>query len=299
MYSIFGAILFFSTIGIFIGLFIQGYPLIELWQNWNGALVSYGDYFQANHFISVFFITVACGILSGFHSSQTAIISRTMKSERQGRMTFYNMMVVEGFIALVWAAGAMGVYNLGLQSPDASLATSTIGIVCKNLLGPVGGVIALIGIIVLPITTGDTALRSLRMAIADAFHVDQTSLKKRLTLAAVIFAVVAAVLVFAKMDPNGFNTLWRYLSWANQALALFAFLAISVWMFENKKAKFAWMPLIPGGWYMFITTSYILNAKIGFNLPWGIAYAVGIIAAVAYVGVVLWYGKKRAALKDK
>lgn len=299
VYPIFGAILFFSTIGIFIGLFIQGYPLIELWQNWNGALVSYGDYFQANHFIPVFFITVACGILSGFHSSQTAIISRTMKSERQGRMTFYNMMVVEGFIALVWAAGAMGVYNLGLQSPDASLATSTIGIVCKNLLGPVGGVIALIGIIVLPITTGDTALRSLRMEIADAFHVDQTSLKKRLTLAAVIFAVVAAVLVFAKMDPNGFNTLWRYLSWANQALALFAFLAISVWMFENKKAKFAWMPLIPGGWYMFITTSYILNAKIGFNLPWGIAYAVGIIAAVAYVGVVLWYGKKRAALKGK
>ena len=184
IYPVFGAILLFSAVGVFVGLFVHGYPLIEIWQNWNGALVSYGDYFQVNHFIPVFFITVACGILSGFHSTQTAIISRTMKSERQGRMTFYNMMVVEGFIAMVWAAGAMGVYNLGLQAADASLATATIGIVCKNILGPVGGVIALLGVIVLPITSGDTALRSLRLAIADAFHIDQTSIRKRLTLAA-------------------------------------------------------------------------------------------------------------------
>ena len=158
IYPIFGAILLFSALGVFIGLFVKGYPLVELWDNWNGA-VAYGDYFNANHFIPIFFITVACGILSGFHSTQTAIISRTMKSEKQGRMTFYNMMVLEGFIAMVWAAGAMGVYNLGLQAADASLATATIGVVCKNILGPVGGIIALLGVIVLPITSGDTALR--------------------------------------------------------------------------------------------------------------------------------------------
>ena len=103
------------------------------------AGVLYGDYFSENHFIPIFFITVACGILSGFHSTQTAIISRTMKSERQGRMTFYNMMVAEGFIAMAWAAGAMGVYNLGLQEAIASLATGTIGVVCKDILGNVGG----------------------------------------------------------------------------------------------------------------------------------------------------------------
>lgn len=95
----------------------------------------YGDYFGENKFITVFFITVACGILSGFHSTQTAMISRTMKSEREGRQTFYNMRILEGFIAMVWAAGAMGVYNLGLQEPNASLATSTIGVVCKDILG--------------------------------------------------------------------------------------------------------------------------------------------------------------------
>ena len=164
--------------------------------------MAYGDYFNANHFIPIFFITVACGILSGFHSTQTAIISRTMKSEKEGRMTFYNMMVLEGFIAMVWAAGAMGVYNLGLQEANASLATATIGVVCKNILGPVGGIIALLGVIVLPITSGDTALRSLRLAISDSLHLDQSTNGKRLGLAGIIFALVAVILVFAKLNAN-------------------------------------------------------------------------------------------------
>lgn len=295
IYPVFGAILLFSAIGVFIGIFVQGYPLAEVWNTWNGPVVAYGDYFASNHFIPVFFITVACGILSGFHSTQTAIISRTVKSEKQGRMTFYNMMVIEGFIAMVWAAGAMGVYNLGLQAADASLATDTIGVVCKHLLGSVGGIIALLGVIVLPITSGDTALRALRLTIADSFHIDQTSVKKRLGLSAIIFALVAVILVFAKMNSNGFNILWRYFAWSNQTLALFAFLAISVWMFMNGKAKYAWMPLIPGGWYAFITVTYIANAKIGFNIPWMGAYIIGIVAAAAYVGIVLWYAKKRSA----
>ena len=295
IYPVFGAILLFSAIGVFIGIFVQGYPLAEVWNTWNGPVVAYGDYFASNHFIPVFFITVACGILSGFHSTQTAIISRTVKSEKQGRMTFYNMMVIEGFIAMVWAAGAMGVYNLGLQTADASLATDTIGVVCKHLLGSVGGIIALLGVIVLPITSGDTALRALRLTIADSFHIDQTSVKKRLGLSAIIFALVAVILVFAKMNSNGFNILWRYFAWSNQTLALFAFLAISVWMFMNGKAKYAWMPLIPGGWYAFITVTYIANAKIGFNIPWMGAYIIGIVAAAAYVGIVLWYAKKRSA----
>ena len=159
--------------------------------------------------------------------------------------------------------------------------------------------IALLGVIVLPITSGDTALRALRMTVADSFHIDQTSIKKRLGLSAVIFALVAAILVFAKMNSNGFNTLWRYFAWSNQTLALFAFLAISVWMFENGKAKFAWMPLIPGGWYAFVTVTYIANAKIGFNIPWTAAYVIGVIAAVVYIGVVIWYARKRMALQKK
>ena len=310
IYPIFGAILMFSAIGVFIGLFVKGYPLLNLWDDWQTPFMnaftvdaasgaqnafSYGDYFDANHFIPIFFITVACGILSGFHSTQTAIISRTMKSERQGRNTFYNMMVLEGFIAMVWAAGAMGVYNLGLQEVNASLATGTVGVICKNLLGSVGGTIALIGVIVLPITSGDTALRALRLGIADAFHLDQSSKSKRLGLSAIIFALVAVILVFAKFNAEGFNILWRYFAWSNQTLSLFAFLGISIWMFENGKAKFVWMPLIPGAWYAFVTVTYIANAQIGFHIPWNIAYVVGVVAAVAYVAAIIIYGKKRAA----
>ena len=307
IYPIFGAILLFSAVGVFVGIFAKGYPLVNLWDDWytpfmnayvmkDGAQVafSYGDYFTAQRFFPTFFITVACGILSGFHSTQTAIISRTMKSEKQGRMTFYNMMVLEGFIAMVWAAAAMGVYNLGMREAIASGATATVGAVCRDILGPVGGIIALMGIIVLPITSGDTALRGLRLTVAETMHIDQSTNGKRLTLSAIIFALVAGILVFAKMNANGFNILWRYFAWSNQTLSLFAFLAISVWMFENGKKKYVWIPLIPGGFYAFITVTYIMNAKIGFNIPWGGAYAIGAVAAVAYVAIILWYGNKRA-----
>ena len=297
IYPIFGAILLFSAIGVFIGIFAKGYPLVELWDsvwNYNGVF-NYSDYFANGHFLPVFFVTVACGILSGFHSTQTAIISRTMKSERQGRNTFYNMMILEGFIAMVWAAGAMGVYNLGLQAADASLATKTVGIVCKDILGPVGGIIALIGVIVLPITSGDTALRALRLTVSDTLHIDQSSNGKRLALSAIIFALVAAILVWAKSSPAGFSVLWRYFAWANQTLALFAFVCIAVWMFENGKGKWAWMPLIPGAFYAFITITYIANAQIGFNLPWTAAYVIGVVCAAVYLVGIIIYGKKRAA----
>ena len=308
IYPIFGAILLFSAVGVFAGMFVKGYPLLNLWDNWQApafaafqtaadgstAAFSYGEYFANGHFLPVFFVTVACGILSGFHSTQTAIISRTVKSEKEGRMTFYNMMVLEGFIAMVWAGAAMGIFNAGLQAANAG-ATSTVIKVCKDILGPVGGVIALVGIVVLPITSGDTALRGLRLTVAETLHIDQSTKGKRLSLSAVIFALVAVILVFAKFNNEGFQILWRYFAWSNQTLSLFAFLAITVWMFENGKGKYAWMPMIPGGFYCFICSTYIANAKIGFNIPWTYAYIIGVAAAVLYVGVIIWYGRKRAA----
>ena len=309
IYPIFGGILLFSAIGVFIGIFVKGFPLLNIWDSWAAPVLSltgadgavgtftYASYFEKGHFLPIFFVTVACGILSGFHSTQTAIISRTMKSEKEGRNTFYNMMVLEGFIAMVWAAGAMGVYNLALQEPNASLATGTVGVVCKYLLGHVGGIIALLGVIVLPITSGDTALRALRLSLSETLHIDQSTNGKRIRLALPIFILVIAILVWAKVNSNGFMILWRYFAWANQTLALFALMCIAVWMFENGKAKWAWMPMIPGGWYAFICVTYIANAHIGFNIPWTIAYIIGVACAVAYVVAGCLYGKKRAAKK--
>ncbi len=293
IYPIFGGILMFSAVGVFVGMIVKGYPLTEIWEGWNTASFNYGEYFSTEKFFPVFFVTVACGILSGFHSSQTSIISRTMTSEKNGRTTFYNMMVLEGFIAMVWAGATMGVYNLGLAAADPSKATATIGIICKDILGPVGSIIALLGVIVLPITSGDTALRSLRMSIAESFNIDQSSNKKRLTLAGVIFVLVAAILVFAKTNSNGFQILWRYFAWANQTLALFSFLAITVWLFENNKGKFSWISVIPGAFYAFVTISYIANAKIGFNLSWTTSYVIGGVCTALYAVALVLYGKKR------
>ena len=131
--------------------------------------------------------------------------------------------------------------------------------------------------------------------MAETLHIDQSTKGKRLGLSAIIFALVAVILVFAKFNNDGFQILWRYFAWSNQTLSLFAFLAITVWMFENGKGKYAWMPMIPGGFYCFICSTYIANAKIGFNIPWNFAYIIGVTAAVLYVGVIIWYGRKRAA----
>ena len=295
IYPVFGGILLFSAVGVFAGIFLKGYPLLDVWGSWAGSTFDYGAYFSANKFIPAFFVTVACGILSGFHSTQTAIISRTMKSEKQGRMTFYNMMILEGFIAMVWAAAAMGVINLGIVEATGG-ATATVIAVCKDILGPVGGVIALAGVVVLPITSGDTALRGLRLTVADVLHIDQSTNSKRLTLSAIIFALVAVILVYAKTNAAGFNILWRYFAWSNQTLSLFAFLAIAVWMFENGKKQYAWIPMIPGTFYAFVTFGYIINAKIGFGVAnWTVVYIVAAVLAAVYLAFVLWFGGKRAA----
>ena len=324
VYPIFGLILVFSAVGIFIAIFAKGYPLINVWDNWNtvGQFAAdggfdFGAYFGPNpfsggHFIPLFFLTVACGILSGFHSTQTALISRTIQSEKAGRMTYYNMMVVEGFIAMCWAAGTMAMINLGASNGGVTMtlsdtgawtyvtasgvvsATSVVGIICKNALGPVGGAIALIGVIILPITSGDTALRALRLTLSDSLHIKQENNKQRIGLAVPVFALVYLILIWAKNDPQGFNTLWRYFAWSNQMISLFALACITAWMYKNGKAKFVWIPLIPAAFYAFATCTFIVNAKIGLGFDWPIAYAVGAIFTVAYLVVCVLNGKKKA-----
>lgn len=285
VYPIFGGILVLSAIGVFAGLFIKGYRLDEIWNI--GVM---GVHPQGLHFIPVFFVTVACGIVSGFHSTQSALISRTMEHENEGRMTFYNMMICEGFIAMIWAAAAMGVMKIGLASAQTS-PTEVVGIVANNLLGSVGGIIAIIGVIVLPVTSGDTALRSLRLMTADALKIDQSKKKNRLTLSLVIFAVVAAILIFAKMNAGGFNILWRYFAWANQTIAVFAFAMIAVYMMKHKQPYI--LSLVPGAFYMFVVTSFILNAAIGFNLPWMASYIIAGILTAVYGAAVIIYGKRK------
>ena len=287
IYPFFGAILLISAIGVFVGMFIKGYMLDEVWDGGFSLINPYGD-----HFIPIFFVTVACGIVSGFHSTQATLVSRTISDEHEGRMTFYNMMILEGFIAMVWAAAAMGAVNIGLVTNDMlhDKATSVVGIISKDMLGKVGGIIAVIGVIVLPITSGDTALRSLRIIVSDAFHIDTTKKRNKLLLAVAIFVIAASILIYAKADSSGFNVLWRYFSWANESTAVFAFSMICIYMMKNKMPYI--MALIPGMFYMFIVCSYILNAHIGFNLPWSVSYILAGILTISYGLVLVFYGKK-------
>jgi carbon starvation protein CstA len=300
VYPIFGAILLFSAIGIFAGLFVKGYTLPEF--TIESLKVGHP---AGQRLIPMFFITVACGIVSGFHSTQTAIISRNVTSEKQGRMTFYNMMVLEGFIAMIWAAAAIGATNRGITVSETfpgaldmllKAPTLVIGTVARDMLGSVGGMIAIIGVIVLPITSGDTALRSLRLMIADYIRLDQKPSRNRLYICLPVFALVIAILYWAKSSPGGFNVLWRYFAWSNQTISIFAFAIITIYLLGKGYRAAAFMSLLPGMWYAFITFTFICNAQIGFNLPMNIAYALGVIFALVYGALVYTQGNRVRAV---
>lgn len=289
IYPIFGLLLIISTLIIGGGLFFKDYTFSELSKaNWKGIEPS------GLHFIPIFFVTVACGIVSGFHSTQATMIARSVTHEKQGIFTFYYMMLLEGLVAMIWAAAAMGIYNkVGAVLPHQIGKPAMIGIIAKDIMGYWGGLVAIIGVIVLPITSGDTALRSLRLMLADYIGYEQKSKRNRIILSVAIFIPVIAILIFAKINANGFNVLWRYFAWSNQTIAVFAFAMIGAYLLSVKKSPI--MAIIPGGFYMFIISSYILNAKIGFNLPWPFAYSIASVLTILYILAILMIDKIRGA----
>ena len=293
VYPIFGAILLLSAIGIFFGLFIDGYPLTEIWEKDLFGIHPFGE-----HFIPIFFITVACGITSGFHSTQATIIARSVTSEKHGRLIYYNTMIAEGFIAMSWAGAAMGAVNSGLATNENLFkqAAVVVGIIAQNMLGDIGGMVAVLGVIVLAITSGDTALRSLRLMLADALHIDNKKKINVLILSSIIFAIVAGVLYFAKTDASGFAILWRYFSWANETIAVFAFAMIAVYMMKNNMPYI--MAIIPGTFYMYMVSTYILHAPIGFGLGWTLSYILAAVCAAAYAAAIVRFGKSLTSSRN-
>ncbi|VFB16009.1 Carbon starvation protein A [Urinicoccus massiliensis] len=293
IYPIFGGFLIVSALGVLVGVLMDGgaslHPITE------GGLISVHPTGQS--FIPVFFITVACGIMSGFHGSQATLISRTVMDEREGRQTFYNMMLAEGFIAMVWAAGAMVLFNRS-AAVDTS-ATLMVGLISKEFMGKIGGLIAIVGVIVLPITSGDTAFRSLRLMIAEQFKIDQQKKIKRVFLSIVIFIPAAAILYYAKSNSEGFATLWRYFGFANQLVAVFALLMVSTYLKGNGKNYF--ISLLPGMFYTFIVSSYIFHdPKLGLNFDGRLglegytgSYLVGLVFALLFAWFVAYSAKKR------
>jgi carbon starvation protein CstA len=295
IYPFFAFILLISSFILFFGIFIQDHTLINLSLfNWQGI------HPDGIPIIPVFFVTISCGIVSGFHSTQSVLIGRTLKKEKDGRSVFFNTMIMEGFIAMVWAAAAMGIYTKGIEQ---SLMGSplAIGVIARDLLGNWFGILAILGVIILPLTSGDTALRSLRLMLAEFFNINQKSRWNRVWLSVAIFIPVIILLIYSKLSTDGFNILWRYFAWSNQTIAIFAFALITMYLISEKGKLYYLMSLIPGTFYCFVVSSYILNAQIGFNLPMNISYIIAALFCLLYIYLTVRTGKnifKRKKLMD-
>ncbi len=280
-YPFFGALLVISALGVGIGLVVTGAPIPELTlQNFHP---------DNTPIFPLLFLTISCGALSGFHATQTPIISRTTQNEKQGRKIFYGMMIAEAIIAMIWAAAAMSLFNgpVGLNELLAAGGPALVVSEASTLmLGAIGGTIAVLGVIILPITSGDTAFRSARMIIADYFNVSQKKVANRLWIALPLFILSVAL---TQID---FTILWRYFSWANQSTAVIALFVASMYLFVAKKNY--WIALIPGIFMLMATMTYILNAGIGFGLPLHVSYIGAAIISVILVAIFF-----RAAIKAR
>lgn len=278
VYPWFGAILILSTIAIGVTLIFSDFTIPNLtsatMQNFHpkGLAIFPGMFF-----------TISCGAMSGFHATQAPMVSRTITNEREGRFTFYGMMIGEGIIAMIWAAAAMSLFDGQTLSDmiDAGTASVVVDAVSKMLLGNVFGTIAILGVIVLPISSGLSAFRSLRIIIADYLNIKQDTLAK---IMAITLPVYVISFILTKVD---FNILWRYFNWANQVTAVLALLVTTRYLFL--KSKNYWVTFIPGIFMLYACVVYIFSEPIGLGLGLGVISYIGGLIVTGILVAVYWY----------
>ncbi len=291
LYPVFGFCLIVMAIGVGVGLFTHpAFNIPEIWSHF------YNMHPEGTPVWSVMFITVACGAISGFHSTQSPLMARCMKSEKQGHFVFYGAMVAEGIIALIWAAAGCSIYavtgglNTGLDAVLANGQSAAIYDVCIKTMGSVGVVLAMLGVIACPITSGDTAFRSARLVIADWFHIDQNDVKKRFVLCVPLLLAGA---IISRLD---YAIIWRYFSWSNQTLAMIVLWAAAMYLFFEKKNY--WIAALPATFMSAVSATYFVYAKECLNLGTSFAYPIGIIFAALLLGIFLYTIKKRDVHPD-
>ncbi|WP_166382802.1 carbon starvation protein A [Polaribacter sp. 11A2H] len=274
IYPLFGASLLVMAIGLFFALMFQDYTIPELtFENIKNLHASPDD----NPVFPLLFITIACGAISGFHSTQSPLMARCISNEKDGKKVFFGAMITEGIVALIWAAIAMaffgGVRELGeTMAIDGHNAAWVVNIICNTTLGKIGGILAIFGVVAAPITSGDTAFRSTRLIIADAFNFNQTKLLKRLLVTIPIFIIAFAL---TEMD---FAIIWRYFGWSNQMLATVVLWIIAVYV--KKQGKTYWFIVIPAAFMTAVVTTYIFVAPEGFGLDYTTSLVIGLIVTV-------------------
>ena len=310
VYPIFGICLIIMAFGVAIGIFAKGYQVPELWDHF------YNMHPSGTPIWSFMFITVACGAISGFHATQSPLMARCLKSERQGRFVFYGAMVCEGVIALIWAAAGCALYevsgglNTGLQDVLANGQSAAIYDVCAKTMGGIGIALAMLGVIACPITSGDTAFRSARLTLADWLKIDQKSYANRLKLCIPVLGVGAILGIGNALGKIDYNVIWRYFSWSNQTLAMIVLWAASMYLFQQKKNY--WITAIPATFMSAVSCTYFILGEeclgqllnkhevvdgarklVAYNTA--LAYPVGIVFAAALLFIFIRATKKQSA----
>ena len=303
IYPVFGVALLVMAVGLGYGIFV-----------YDGTMPEITEAFSNHHPASTMplfpglFITIACGAVSGFHATQSPMMARCMKNEKYGRPIFYGAMITEGLVALIWAAAAIKFadsLNVAGDTPYEKLLTAMmnpetgkpspavlVNAICSSWLGKVGAVLAILGVVAAPITSGDTAFRSARLIAADFMHYKQNKIYKRIVLSLPIF-VVSIVLMFVNFD-----ILWRYFAWFNQSLSVFTLWAVTVWMTkrcvsESRNLYTILIPLVPALWMTMVCTTYILIAPEGFQLNHALSYTLGgLVTFGLLVCYMVWTKKK-------
>ena len=282
IYPVFGFVLVLMVVLIAGGLFVEGFRLPDF------TLTNmHADGLPVWPFM---FITVACGAVSGFHATQTPIMARCIKSERNARKVFYGAMVMEGVIALTWAAAGMAFYDSSETLNDALKTlgqSSVVYDISTSVLGAVGGVLAVVGVVLCPISSGDTAFRAARMTLADTIHLDQKKISNRLVISV---PQLAASAVLTQVD---FDIVWRYFSWANQTLAMVTLWAASVYIVRHFDRRYSAVTALPAMFMSGVCSTYILMASEGLGLSAGIAYPLGLAFAVACMVLFLVWVSRR------
>lgn len=286
IYPVFAVVLLFMALGILFMLFWRHPQLPEITEG-------LGENYTGLSVFPMMFVSIACGAISGFHATQSPLMARCMTGERQGRPVFYGAMVAEGIVALIWAAAATSFFKENgvsymLDGKETLYTGADVASGISNgWLGAFGGLLAILGIIAAPISTGDTALRSARLLVADMFKVGQRSLSKRLIVCVPILLVTMAVLLFSLRDKEGFNVIWRYFAWSNQALSVFTLWALTVYL--TRAGKPFPVTLIPALLMTAVCVTYICVAPEGLGLSETHSYvAGGVCVAVSAVWYRVW-----------
>ena len=292
IYPVFGICLIVMAVGVAMGIFTKGYEIPEIWSHF------YNMHPQGTPIWSFMFITVACGAISGFHATQSPLMARCLKSEKQGHFVFYGAMVTEGIIALIWAAAGCAIYTGEELLALGGGGSTAVYDVCSKTMGGIGIALAMLGVIACPITSGDTAFRSARLVLADWFHLDQKNWKNRLMLCIPVLGVGAVLGIGNALGKIDYTIIWRYFSWTNQTLAMIVLWAASMFLFYEKKNY--WITAVPATFMTAVSITYFMLGneclgqflnKDGYNTA--LAYPVGILFAALFLGIFLYSIKKR------